>query len=71
MNKIGENMIFLTRPACLLLDTHLGATSPALTLLCSELLHGTNIVTCEPKSYYTNCNLASLAASTRCKPRDM
>ena len=50
---------------------NLGANILTLTWLHSELLHGKNLETSEPKSYYTDSNLASLGATTSHKPRGM
>ena len=71
MNQIGEqwksNIFFQTKPACfapLPPDTNLGANMLTLNSLRSELLHDTNLETCEPRSYYTNSKLDSLGAIT-------
>ena len=65
---------FYTKPACnagLLLDTNLGADTQTLTSLRSKLLHGTSLETYEPRSYFSNSNLASLGATTWYKTRDI
>ena len=55
INKIGEKKLYITKHVRLvwfLLDTYLGASIPTLTSFRSELIHGTNLETCEPRNYY-------------------
>ena len=55
----------------LLLDTNMKASIFTQTSFRSGLLHGTNLETFEPRSYFTDCNLASLGATACYKPRDI
>ena len=63
IEKIGEQKYFFkSNPR--LLNTYLGVSKLTLSLLFLELLHGTNVVKCEPRNYFTNSNLGLLGAIT-------
>ena len=64
MNKTGKKFKIIIFFARLLLDAYLGNTILNLPSLVSELLLGINLEICEPRSHFTNSNLASLSAIT-------
>ena len=73
MKKMGEKIktIFSNRTRTPTTETYLLASTLTLTSLRSELLHSTNLETCEPRRYFANSKFISFGTTTYYKAGDM